>query len=129
METANQAKARGSNSVSVMYCNEPQFFISSECLLILCPLASGGCKHHVSTLLDYAFPCLHVQNYMVIILERGTRFCFNVHRDSGIQWFFVLLSLLRWETSFCLWPNSGILDVISSYIPYATQGLNHCLFN
>ena len=81
MESANQAKARGSNSVSVIcIVTSPSFVLALSVVLILRPLASGGCKHHVSTLLDYAFPCLHVQNYMVIILERGTLFCFNVHR-------------------------------------------------
>lgn len=69
MESANQAKARGSNAVSVKHYNEPQFLLALSVVLILRPLASGKSKHHVYTFLEYAFPPLHVQNYLVIVLE------------------------------------------------------------
>lgn len=46
MESANQAKARGSNAVSVKQCNEPQFLLAPSVVSTFHPLASVESKHH-----------------------------------------------------------------------------------
>ena len=80
MESANQAKARGSNSVSVMYCNEPQFCISFECCIDSSPLSQwrmqASCVYPFRICFSLlACPKLYGYNSRVRV-----RFCFNVHR-------------------------------------------------